>query len=35
MKGAQTWTPEMENNAGRRESFSLKQTHSSVNKDMQ
>jgi hypothetical protein len=33
-KGAQAWTPQKENNAERRESFILKQTHLSVNNDM-
>jgi hypothetical protein len=35
MKGAQTWTLQKENNAEWRESFILKQTHFSVNNDMQ
>jgi hypothetical protein len=35
MKEAQTWTPQKENNAEPRESFVLKQTHFSVNNDMQ
>jgi hypothetical protein len=34
-KEAQTWTPQKENNAERRESLILKQTHFSVNNDMQ
>jgi hypothetical protein len=33
--GAQTWTPQKENNAEWRESFFLKQRHFSVNNDMQ
>jgi hypothetical protein len=35
MKGAQTWTPQKENKMEGRESFILKQTHFSVNNDMQ
>jgi hypothetical protein len=31
----ETWTPKNENNAGRKESFILKETHFSVNNDMQ
>lgn len=33
-KGAQTWTPQKENNPGRRDSFVLKQTHFSANNDV-
>jgi hypothetical protein len=34
-KEAQTWTQQEEKNAERRESFILKQTHFSVNSDME
>jgi hypothetical protein len=34
-KGTQTWTPQKENNAEWGESFILKQTHFTVNIDMQ
>jgi hypothetical protein len=34
-KGAQTWTPQKENNAEQRGSFVLKQTYFDVNNDMQ